>query len=307
MHANRAQFRIIGLDELAEEVIVGPQGFTLGRGADNDYVIRHREISRNHLRIMWHEEDGRFLVEDLDSSNGSWLNDRRLLPHVAVELNESDVIRAGPYLLRLERLFTTTPADPVPDMAVAPASAIARELPDIRRQVPVYLSGIARDRSNWLDYLPGIYSDHDKFDFLGRLLLIFESIWSPIIWQIDNFEVYLTPDTAPSAWLQWLASWFDLLLVPELPIERQRTIVNQIGWLFLRRGTPAGLTRLLELYFGVAPEIIEDEYCHFVVRLPLSEMARAEDSLEPDLAEQVAGQLIDSQKPAFASYRLDIV
>lgn len=307
MDANRAQFRITGPDEAAEEVIVGPQGFTLGRGADNDYVIRHREISRNHLTITWREEDGRFLVEDLDSSNGTWLNERRLLPNVAVELNEGDVIRVGPYLLRLDRLFVTTRAEPVPETAIAPPSAVARELPDIRRQIPVYLAGIARDRSTWLDYLPGIYSDHDKFDFLGRLLLIFESIWSPIIWQIDNFEVYLTADTAPSAWLRWLASWFDLLLVPELSLERQRAIVKQIGWLFLRRGTPAGLTRLLELYFGVTPEIVEDEFCHFIVRLPLSQMASAEDSLEQGLAEQLAGQLIDSQKPAFASYRLDII
>lgn len=306
MNANKAQFRVTGPDEFEDELIVGPEGYGIGRGGDNDYVLRHREISRNHVRVSWRADDGRFLVEDLDSSNGTWLNNRRLLPKVAVELNEGDVVRFGPYLLRLERLFSTTVAGPPSELGLAPV-AVSRDLPDITRGVKVHMTGIARDGSSWMQYLPAVYADHDRYDFLGRFLLIFESIWSPIIWQIDNFEMYLSPDTAPGEWLQWMASWFDLLLVPELSLERQRLLVRQLGWLFLRRGTPLGLKRLLELYFGVEPQIIEDETCHFVVRLPLTQMAGALDSMQPDQAEQLANQLIESQKPAFASYRLEIL
>ena len=38
--------------------------------------------------------------------------------------------------------------------------------------------------------------------------------------------------------------WFDLLMIDELPIDRKRAIVRQVGWLFLRRGTRVGLERL---------------------------------------------------------------
>ncbi|MFC1960320.1 FHA domain-containing protein [Chloroflexota bacterium] len=301
---NNAQFRISGLDDYLDEIIVGTQGLTVGRSGENDYTLRHRELSRQHLRITW-REDGRYLVEDLDSSNGSWINDKRLVPEVPVELNEGDIIRVGPYLFRLERLFGAMPTERTPDV-LHPRLESERTLAR-RVQMPIHVPGVDSDRSNWLRYLPAIYSENDLHGFLGRFLLIFESIWSPIIWQIDNFEMYLSPDTAPGEWLRWMASWFDLLLVPELSLERQRTIVHQIGWLFLRRGTPAGLHRLLELYFGVGPEIIEDEPCHFVVRLPLSQMAATEETLEIELAEQVASQLIEAQKPAFASYHLEII
>jgi hypothetical protein len=95
------------------------------------------------------------------------------------------------------------------------------------------------------------------------------------------------------------ASWFDLLVLPDLPIERQREIMRQIGWLFLRRGTRSGLQRLLELYFGVTPEIVEDVNCHFVVRLPLSQSS-------VKLGQEVADRLINSQRPAYAPYALEI-
>ena len=103
-------------------------------------------------------------------------------------------------------------------------------------------------------------------------------------------------------WIQWISSWFDLLILPALPIEKQRRIIEQMGWLFLRRGTPSGLERLLELYFDVTPEIIEDGNAHFTVRLPLSE--REDDG--NGLGRDVADRLIDSQRPAFASYTLEI-
>jgi phage tail-like protein len=119
---------------------------------------------------------------------------------------------------------------------------------------------------------------------------------------IDNFDLFLSPEVAPAEWLQWMASWFDILLLPELPIERQRQIMSQIGWLFMRRGTPAGLQRLLELYYGATPEIIENEPCHFIVRLPLKEIS--EDTMPFD--REVADRLILSQKPAFASYTLEL-
>lgn len=162
-----------------------------------------------------------------------------------------------------------------------------------------YIVGVPKppEKSNWMQYLPAIYSEDD---FLGRYLLITESLFAPLVWMVDNFDLYLSPEVAPSEWLIWMASWFDLLLVPELPEARMRAVMDQIGWLFLRRGTRAGMERLLQLYFGVRPEIIEDaEPCHFTVRLRLSDS-------EVKVNQEVVERLIRTHKPAFAAFTLEI-
>lgn len=287
----RALFKITGPELDRDEIIVGRQGLRVGRGADNNLVLNHRELSRQHMRIVWREDD-KYLVEDLNSSNGVWFNDARIPPRVPQVLNEGDVIRCGPYLFTFAQLVYPEVGVSVPQEA-RPMVPVPASLDRQKLKLPVHTFG---DQSTWLQYLPSIYADDE---FMGRYLLIFESIYNPIIWMIDNFDLYLSPDIAPPAWLQWMASWFDMLLLPELPIDRQREIMRQIGWLFMRRGTPSGLQRLLELYFGVQPEIIENEVCHFVVRLPLSQT-------QTSLGAEVANRLIDSQKPAFASYTLEI-
>jgi phage tail-like protein len=284
----RILLRLSGPDLDRDEIIVGRNGLRVGRTSDNNLALNHREISRQHMRIIWREDD-KYLVEDLNSSNGVWLNDTRIPPRIPQELNEGDVIRCGPYLLTFESLVYEQPK-------AAARTGQTDQLPDLETQAVGHLAGIPSDRSSWLEYLPEIYSQDE---FLGRYLLIFESILSPITWTIDNFDLFLTPDLAPGEWLRWMAGWFDLLVLPELPIERQREIVRQAGWLFLRRGTRAGLQRLLELYFGVTPEILETGNCRFVVTLPLSQS-------NSKMGAEVANRLISSQKPAFASYTLEI-
>jgi phage tail-like protein len=251
-------------------------------------------------------------------------------------VSPGDVIGAGPFMLTFEGLEGVTDPQPEPmrqiplrtvrdfppqivsgvvEMApvtVRPpmprrtngASPIESLVPRVKLRENRYPQGFPRDRSNWLQYLPGIFSDPnlDPTHFMGRYLLVFESMFSPIVWMVDNFDLYLSPETAPPDWMQWIAGWFDITLVPELPEERQRAIMRQIGWLFLRRGTKAGLERLLELYFGVKPEIIEnaDGPLHFVVRLPLSQ---TNSGLDPEIADRI----IASQKPAHTTYTLEIV
>ena len=49
---------------------------TIGRWQDKDLVLDSRAVSRQHAQIRW--EAGRYLLEDLSSKNGTFLNDRRL-------------------------------------------------------------------------------------------------------------------------------------------------------------------------------------------------------------------------------------
>lgn len=291
----KALFRISGPELETDEIIVGRQGLRAGRGSDNSLVLNHREISRQHMRITWRDDDS-YLVEDLNSSNGVFLNEARITSRLPQELSVGDTIRLGPFILRLERLvFAQRVVRRIPTDSSDPSDSLPA-LPDgLSVSHP---PGVPRDASTWLQYLPSVFSDTE---FTGRFLLIFESMLNPITWHIDNFDLYLAANIAPGEWLQWMASWFDVLLVPEMPLDRQRNILGQMGWLFQRRGTVAGIQRLLELYFAVSVEIIEEELCQFTVRLPHT----PDDPLLS--SETLIRRLIDSQCPSFAAYRLEMV
>lgn len=69
-------------------------GLTIGRSpALVDAVLADHRVSRRHLRISWRE--GRFEVEDLNSSNGTVVNGRPLEPFDRQALGAGDILRIG--------------------------------------------------------------------------------------------------------------------------------------------------------------------------------------------------------------------
>jgi pSer/pThr/pTyr-binding forkhead associated (FHA) protein len=69
----------------------GEMELVVGRSPDADVVIDDPSVSKHHAKLIW---DGtRTLVEDLKSSNGTWVNNDRL--HVGLALNDLDTIRFG--------------------------------------------------------------------------------------------------------------------------------------------------------------------------------------------------------------------
>jgi predicted component of type VI protein secretion system len=81
--------------------IKGAEGYTrtalskdrmvLGRSSDNDIPIKHTSISREHCAFI--HEAGEWFVEDLGSSNGTWVGESKLTDRVA--LAEKDIIKTG--------------------------------------------------------------------------------------------------------------------------------------------------------------------------------------------------------------------
>jgi len=74
---------------------------TVGRSTGCDIVIRDDTVSRQHSRIDKIEE-GRYRITDLDSTNGTYLNGRKLRGHAALEFD--DVILIGNFGLSLKGL-----------------------------------------------------------------------------------------------------------------------------------------------------------------------------------------------------------
>ncbi|MGA8576470.1 MAG: FHA domain-containing protein [Candidatus Cybelea sp.] len=65
--------------------------FELGRSHEADVALRDPEVSRRHVRFEG--QNGRVYMEDLKSSNGTFLNGRRI--NEAIEVRQGDEIDVG--------------------------------------------------------------------------------------------------------------------------------------------------------------------------------------------------------------------
>jgi len=66
---------------------------TIGRINGNDLVISERTVSRRHARLWF--DNGRWLLEDLQSANGTLVNNMRIHAQQPVILNDGDIINFG--------------------------------------------------------------------------------------------------------------------------------------------------------------------------------------------------------------------
>jgi diguanylate cyclase (GGDEF)-like protein len=74
---------------------LGADGVTIGRAADVTVPLDADSVSRHHAKILYTE--GGFLIEDLGSTNGSYVNDRRVERAL---LRDGDHIRVGAAILK---------------------------------------------------------------------------------------------------------------------------------------------------------------------------------------------------------------
>ncbi len=78
--------------------LLGGQPITFGRSDENDVVLRSESVSRLHAELRQDEEDA-FVLEDRGSSNGTWVNGRRVTVH---HLQAGDQIAMGEEVFRFE-------------------------------------------------------------------------------------------------------------------------------------------------------------------------------------------------------------
>src|SRR5438034_11740595 len=70
----------------------------VGRVQGNDLMLPKGNVSKRHARLLY--RDGRFIVTDLNSTNGTYVNRRRITQ--ATIVREGDRIYVGDFVLRIE-------------------------------------------------------------------------------------------------------------------------------------------------------------------------------------------------------------
>lgn len=88
-----------GEDEDPQEIFELGQFSSLGRDFENDLILDDSLVSRRHAIIIW-KNDG-FYIEDMKSSNGTYVNGERILE--ARKLEDEDIISLGNYEYSFKR------------------------------------------------------------------------------------------------------------------------------------------------------------------------------------------------------------
>jgi DNA-binding response OmpR family regulator len=101
---------------LSDDVVI------IGRAVESDIVITSRRVSREHARLR--REGWRVILEDLDSTNGTFFNDERVLN--PVELRDEDRIRVGDVTFIFHDPAITIRETPFPQLEVDVAAGVVR-------------------------------------------------------------------------------------------------------------------------------------------------------------------------------------
>lgn len=99
---------------------------TVGRQEPADLILQRQKVSRRHARFTL-QPSGRILVEDLGSTNGTWLEGARV---ERIELDLGTVISIGDAVLRAKRIEVQQGSTPPTDedfIAVSPAMKVVLE------------------------------------------------------------------------------------------------------------------------------------------------------------------------------------
>jgi hypothetical protein len=106
VESSRAVLREIRPDGSSRTVVVDGRPLTIGRAPDNGLVLADTRASRHHARLYGRR--GALLLTDLGSTNGSWVNDRRI---DEMALGEGDQIRIGDTIIVVESVEPGEVAD----------------------------------------------------------------------------------------------------------------------------------------------------------------------------------------------------
>lgn len=98
-------------------------GITIGRKPDNQIALKDNLISSRHCRIV--SRSGKWYVEDLGSTNGTFLNDRRVS---IATLNPGDVLKLGRYRLKVGKQLCLENMDSRVTLSIAEAELTPQTL-----------------------------------------------------------------------------------------------------------------------------------------------------------------------------------
>ena len=163
---------VLKLDEqVLKEIPLDKPRLTIGRKPDNDLVIDDPAVSGHHVLIF--SQDGAFFIEDLESTNGTFVNDGKIQKE---KLKNSDRVAVGQHALMYQDEIPVPPSPPKagesgkpkivePAMQKEPVKAVQ----GTRKTAAV--GGKATEKVGWLAVVLG-ETDQKEYELTGHLTVI---------------------------------------------------------------------------------------------------------------------------------------
>lgn len=176
-------------DQVLKEVPLAKAATTIGRAPDNNLRIDNLAVSSHHARINW--EQDRYVIEDLGSVNGTYVNDERV---GKATLKHGDQVRIGKHRVEFKSegampafaaVAQAGPAAPKLDATmvldtrqvremIADKSAPAAGAGPLGISRPAWMNDpfvATKDRIGLLSILEG-KTDQEKYVLTGRMTMI---------------------------------------------------------------------------------------------------------------------------------------
>ncbi len=213
-----------------------------------------------------------------------------------------------------------------------PFEVLAEDVEDGAQDTAPGLLRLRHPAPKMLNYLPAIYREVATADpeapflyedppFFARYLRGFEDSLSPVQQMLDRAHQLFGAMSTPADFLPWLATWVSLTLDENWPELKRRRLIQEAVHLYQWRGTRYGLSRYLEIYTGIVPEINDQPFAG--MRLGPATYLGRETQLgdvpahtfvvtiaeAPGMRvnERTVRDIIEAEKPAHTAYRLRIV
>ena len=172
------------VDPSGKQHLLEPPAAAIGRAVESDIVVSSKRVSRQHARII--KEGHYWLLEDLDSTNGTYLNDERI--SAPERLRDGDRISVGQVKFIFHDPDMTTRDSPIPELQIDLGAGIVRldrqpiELSPKEFALLTHLHGrrgkvCSKDEICavvWAEYQEGIY-DYQIENLVRRLRTKIES------------------------------------------------------------------------------------------------------------------------------------
>jgi pSer/pThr/pTyr-binding forkhead associated (FHA) protein len=81
---------------------IGGRRISVGRGSDNDLYLNDKSVSKIHAALVMSRE-GTLMVADTGSTNGTYINGRRIAYGEARQIEDGDVVGFGNIEVRFRR------------------------------------------------------------------------------------------------------------------------------------------------------------------------------------------------------------
>src|SRR6202007_376527 len=104
---------------------------TIGRVQGNDIILPKGNVSKRHSRIVL--KDGKFIIVDLKSTNGTYVNGRKITSPLVVK--DSDKIYIGDFIVGVDEAASAEP-DSASEPTTAPPPDRAAAMADVRPPRP---------------------------------------------------------------------------------------------------------------------------------------------------------------------------